>query len=118
MFIICSGKTSNTLATICKKDLDIPVLGVDLDSLYLTIENRGIDHFKDVKKIIITDGALNSLLEVNNLNKLEGFSGEIYFLNRYAHVTKNNDLISEIKQINVKEVQLETIKGIILGGEI
>lgn len=114
MYIICSGKTSQVLANLCVEELDIHVIGVNLNDLILTIKNRGVEHFKDVNKLIVTDGALDTLMDVTILNELTKLNSEIYFLNRFSNITKTNLLDSDIRQINVKEIGLSDIKQIIL----
>lgn len=116
MFIICSGKTSQVLSGLCVEDLELPVIGVDLNDLILTIKNRGTEHFKDVTRIIITDGALDSLMNTDILNDVAKIDADIYFLNRFSKITKTNLLDSKIKQIPVKEIGLSYIKQIILEG--
>lgn len=116
MYIICSGKTSQVLSDLCVEDLEMPVIGVDLNDLVLTIKNRGSEHFKDVKRLIITDGALNSLMDIDILNDVSKLESDIYFLNRFSKITKTNLLDKKIKQIPVKEIGLSDIKQIILEG--
>lgn len=116
MYIICSGKTSEVLSEFCTEDLNVPVLGVDLNDLILTLKNRGATHFDSVNKVIITDGALESLLEIDILNNLESLKGDIVFLNRFSNVTNTKVLSEKIKVFPVKEVLLSDIKRIILEG--
>lgn len=113
MFIICAGTTSDTLAKLCS-DQSVG-LGVALNDLLLTIKNRGVEHFDTVSKVIVTDGAVDSLLELEVLNKLAELKADIYFLNRQHEVTKTGLLNSRINVLNVDKINLEDIKAIIGG---
>lgn len=116
MNIISSGNTSDTLAQLSSEYTGKAVLGVSLHDLILTIENRGYEHFDDVRNIIITDGALDSLTDLSDLNKLVPLKGTVYFINRQYYVTKTQLLSEEIKQIELDILSLDDINRIVLGG--
>lgn len=120
MFIICSGKTSDVLSELCMDDLGVPVMGVSLKDLVLTIKNRGSSHFDKVLKVIVTDGALESLVDANeimNLNQIAQLKGEVLFLNRFSHVTNTKQLSEKIIELPVDEILLSDIKELIGGKE-
>lgn len=113
MYILASGTTSKMLSKLITKTINAQGMGVDFNDLLYTLKNNGENYFDEVKTIIITDGALNSLVDISELNELSKLKGNVYFVNRFSNITKTNLLNSKITIINVDEIYLDTLLDLV-----
>lgn len=114
MYILCSGNTSDTLSSLINESSNLKGIGIKLDDFMLTIKNRGYSHFDSVEKIIITDGALDTLMDVTVLNEIANLKGKVYFINRFTNITNTTLLDDRIKNIDITEITLEDLKQVLL----
>lgn len=116
MWIICGGKNSKTLATMCKEKTGINVQGAELEDVLLTLNKKGKDYFKDVKGFIVLDAGLPSLLDIQPLNDLTDIEKKVHFINRFYEVTNVTLLHDTIEVHNVSELYVKYIQTIIFEG--